>query len=107
MDVTHGTISASAEVTFGKNLSEADKPLHLKRLHGIVDFKEMGGFFKPTILQGLTTRVEILGQDETLRIPIHPSSHQKHSISRRAHEDITPLFNGNVSTNIGAIAFHH
>ena len=72
MEVTHGTISASAEMTFGINSSEADKSLHLKRLHGIVDFKEMGGFFKPTIMQGLTTRVEILGEDETLRIPSTP-----------------------------------
>jgi hypothetical protein len=72
MEVTHGTISASAEVTFGINSREAYKSLHLKRLHGIVNFKEMGGFFKPTIMQGLTTRVEILGEDETLRIPPTP-----------------------------------
>lgn len=72
MDVTHGTVSASVEVTFGKEPSDADKPFHLKRLHGIVDFKEIGGFFKPTIMEGLTTRVEILGEDETLRIPLTP-----------------------------------
>jgi len=72
MDVTHGTVSASAEVIFSKLPSDADRPFHLKRLHGIVDFKEMGGFLKPTIMEGLTTRVEILGEDETLRIPPTP-----------------------------------
>ncbi len=71
-DVTHGTVSASAEMTFSKALSEANKPLHLKRLRGIVDFKEMGGFLTPTIMEGLTTRVEILGEDETLQIPVTP-----------------------------------
>jgi hypothetical protein len=72
MDVTHGTISASAEVIFGKASTVADKSFHLKRLHGIMDFNEIGGFFKPTIMEGLTTRVEILGDDETLRIPPTP-----------------------------------
>jgi hypothetical protein len=72
MDVTHGAVSASAEVTFRKAPNDPDKPFHLKHLHGIVDFKEMGGFFKPTIIEGLTTRVEILGKDETLRIPPTP-----------------------------------
>ena len=32
----------------------------------------MGGFLTPTIMEGLTTRVEILGEDETLRIPTTP-----------------------------------
>ena len=72
MDLTHGTISASAEVTFNKTPTHADKPFHLKRLHGIVDFKEISGFLKPTIMEGLTTRVEILGENETLRIPPTP-----------------------------------
>ncbi len=72
MDVTHGTVSASAEVTFRKAPHDPDKPLHLNKLHGIVDFKEIGGFFKPTIIEGLTTRVEILGKNETLRIPPTP-----------------------------------
>jgi hypothetical protein len=72
MDITHGTVSASADVTFGKVPIDADRPFHLTRLHGIVDFKEMGGFLKPTIMEGLTTRVEILGEDETLRIPPTP-----------------------------------
>ena len=72
MDVTHGTVSASAEVTFRKAPNDPDKPFHLTHLHGIVDFKEIGGFLKPTIMEGLTTRVEILGKDETLRIPPTP-----------------------------------
>ena len=72
MDVTHGTVSASAEVTFSKGPSDADRPFHLTRLHGIVDFKEMGGFLKPTIMEGLTTHVEILGEGETLHIPPTP-----------------------------------
>jgi hypothetical protein len=72
MDVTPGSISASAEVTFRTSLNDPDKSFHLRNLHGIVDFKEMGGFFKPTIIKGLTTRVEILGKDETLRIPPTP-----------------------------------
>ena len=72
MDITHGTVSASAKVTFNQNTSAADKSFQLTRLHGMVDFKEMGGFYKPTIMQGLTTRVEILGEDETLRIPHTP-----------------------------------
>ena len=72
MDVTHGTISASAVVTFRKAPNDPDKPFHLNNLHGIVDFKEIDGFFKPTIIEGLTTRVEILGKDETLRIPPTP-----------------------------------
>ena len=72
MEVTHGTISASANVTFGKNPSKANNSIHLKRLHGIVDLYEIEGFFKPTILQGLTSRVEILGEGETLRIPPTP-----------------------------------
>jgi hypothetical protein len=72
MDVMHGTVSASAEVTFGQALNETDRPIQIKRLHGIVDFKEMGGVFKPTIMEGLTTRIEILGEDKTLRIPTTP-----------------------------------
>jgi hypothetical protein len=72
MEVTHGTASASAEVTFGKATTDTDAPMKLKRLHGIVDFKEMGGFLTPTIMEGLTTRVEFLGEDETLHIPTTP-----------------------------------
>ena len=72
MEVTHGTTSASAEVTFGKALNQTDIPIQIKRLHGIVDFKEMGGFLTPTIMEGLTTRVEILGEGKTLRIPTTP-----------------------------------
>lgn len=73
MDVTHGSISASADVTFRKSLNDPDTSLHLHHLHGIVDFKEMGGFIKPTtIIEGLTTHVEILGKDESLRIPPTP-----------------------------------
>jgi hypothetical protein len=72
MEVTHGTASASAEVTFGKALNQNDIPIQIKRLHGIVDFKEMGGFLTPTIMEGLTTRVEILGEGKTLRIPTTP-----------------------------------
>jgi hypothetical protein len=72
MDVTHGTVSASAEVTFGKDPTTATTPFHLKRLHGIVDFKDIGGFLKPTIMEGLTTRVEILGDGDTFRIPPTP-----------------------------------
>lgn len=72
MEMTHGTASASAEVTFGKATTDTNAPMKLKRLYGTVDFKEMGGFITPTILEGLTTRVEILGQDETLRIPTTP-----------------------------------
>ncbi len=72
MDVTQGTVSASAKVTFRQSPSETSKSFHIKGLHGIVDFQEIGGFFKPTIMEGLTTRVEILGEDETLRIPSTP-----------------------------------
>jgi hypothetical protein len=72
LELTHGTASASAEVTFGKATTDTDAPIKLKRLHGIVNFKEMGGFLTPTIMEGLTTRVEILGEDETLRIPTTP-----------------------------------
>lgn len=74
MEITHGTLSASADVTFGKNPNETDQSFHLKRLHGIVDLKEIGGFFTPTIMEGLSTRVEILGDNETLRIPTTPLS---------------------------------
>ena len=72
MDVTHGTVSASAEIAFRHSPTNLEKPLYLKHLHGILDVKEIGGFFKPTIIEGLTTRVEILGKDETLRIPLTP-----------------------------------
>ena len=72
MEVTHGTASASGEVTFGKATTDTDAPIKLKRLHGIVDFKEMGGFLTPTIMEGFTTRVEILGENETLHIPTTP-----------------------------------
>ena len=72
LELTHGTASASAEVTFGKATTDTDGPIKLKRLHGIVNLKEMGGFLTPTIMEGLTTRVEILGEDETLRIPTTP-----------------------------------
>ena len=72
MDVTHGTISASAIATFGKSPDDSDKPFRFNHLHGIIDFKEISGFSTPTIIEGLTTRVEILGQDKTLRIPPTP-----------------------------------
>ena len=72
MDVTHGTISASAAVTFGKDSTNATTPFHLKRLQGSVDFKDISGFVKPTIMEGLTTRVEILGERDTFRIPPTP-----------------------------------
>jgi hypothetical protein len=72
--VIHGTVSASANVTFGKNQPAASTPFQLTRLHGIVDIKELGGFVSPTIIEGLTTRVEILGEHGTFRIsptPLH------------------------------------
>jgi hypothetical protein len=72
MDVTHGTISASAKVTFGKSPHETGNSLHLTRVHGMVDLKDMGGFYTPTIMKGLTTRLEIIGEGETLRIPPTP-----------------------------------
>jgi len=72
LEVTHGTVSASATMSFVKLLTDANSPFHLKRLYGLVDAKEMGGFLKPTIMQGLTTHIEILGEGETLRIPPTP-----------------------------------
>lgn len=72
MEVTHGTASASAEVSFGKALNKTGTPIQIKQLHGIVDFKEMGGFLIPTIMEGFTAQVEILGEDETLHIPTTP-----------------------------------
>ena len=72
MDITHGTVSASAQVSFRKSPSRADNSFHLNRLHGMVDLKEIGGFLKPTIMEGFSTRVEILGKENTLRIPPSP-----------------------------------
>ena len=72
MDVTHGTVSASANVTFNAPTDDIERPFHINRLHGIVDFKEIGGFLKPTIMEGLTTRIEILGENGKLRIPVTP-----------------------------------
>ncbi|MEJ2230929.1 MAG: hypothetical protein P8X46_07090, partial [Nitrospirales bacterium] len=91
MDVTHGTLSASGEVNFRKGSSEADKPFHLTRLHGIVDCKKIGGFVKPTIMEGLTTRVEILGERDTVRIPPTPL-HIKHILSAVGLTDTTLIF---------------
>ncbi len=74
MDVIHGTVSASADITFGKDPTIASKPFQLTRLHGIVDLKELGGFMSPTIMEGLTTHVEILGEHDTFRLsptPLH------------------------------------
>jgi len=72
MDVTHGTVSASADVTVGRDPSTAATSLHLKRLHGIVNLKDIGGFLKPAIMEGLTTQVEILGERDIFRIPPTP-----------------------------------
>ncbi len=72
MDVTHGTVSGSANVTFNVPTNHTANPFHINRLHGVVDFKEIGGFLKPTIMEGLTTRIEILGEKEKLRIPATP-----------------------------------
>ncbi len=72
IDLTHGTISASAEITFGKATRKSSHSIDLKRLHGIIDFKKVGGFLTPTIMQGLSTRLEIIGENETLRIPPTP-----------------------------------
>jgi len=91
MDVTHGTLSASGEVNFRKASSEADKPFHLTRLHGIVDCKKIGGFVKPTIMEGLTTRVEILGERDTVRIPPTPL-HIKHILSAVGLTDTSLIF---------------
>jgi len=91
MDVTHGTLSASGEVNFRKASSEADKPFHLTRLHGIVNCKEIGGFVKPTIMEGLTTRVEILGERDTVRIPPTPL-HIKHILSAVGLTDTSLIF---------------
>jgi len=72
MDVTKGTVSASVNVNFRKNLHKDGPSFHVTHLHGIVDFNALGGFVKPTIIEGLTTHVEILGKGETLRIPPTP-----------------------------------
>ncbi len=72
MDVTHGTVSGSANITFNAPTDHTDSPFHINRLHGVVDFKEIGGFLKPTIMEGLTTRIEILGEKEKLEIPATP-----------------------------------
>ena len=72
MDLTHGKISASAEVSFGKAAQESSHSIDLKRLHGIIDFKLVGGFMTPTIMQGLSTRLEIIGENGTLRISPTP-----------------------------------
>ena len=68
MDLTHGTISASANVLFRKTIS-IDEPFQLTRIHGSVDFQELSGYFKPTTMEGLTTRIEILGEQNTFHIP--------------------------------------
>ncbi len=72
MDLTHGAISASAKVSLVKNPSTAATPFHITHLHGILYLKDMSGFLKPTILEGMNTRIEILGQDNTFRIPPTP-----------------------------------
>ena len=72
MDVTHGTISGSMETEFRKNSDPNDQSFHMSHLHGIVELRDIDGFFKPTIIQGLTTRLEILGKNEALRIPSTP-----------------------------------
>jgi len=72
MDITHGSISASIEMTIAKNPTTAATAFHIKRLHGIVDFKDIGGFKKPNFMEGLTTRIEILGEHDTFHIPSTP-----------------------------------
>ena len=72
MEITHGTISASAELSFGNTPGQDTQSFHLKRFHSIVDINQLGGFFTPTIMQGLTTRLEIIGKDEMFRIPPTP-----------------------------------
>ena len=72
LDVTHGTVSGSGNITFNISTDKIDSPFNIKRLHGIVDLEEIGGFLKPTIMEGLTTRIEILGEEEKLRIPATP-----------------------------------
>ena len=72
MDVTHGTISASAKVSLAKNPTTAAIPFHITHLHGILNLKDIGGFLKPTILEGLTTRIEVLGNSDTFHIPPTP-----------------------------------
>ena len=72
MDITHGTVSSSANMTFNISTDKTDGPFHINRLHAFLDFKEIGGFLKPTIMKGLTTRIEILGEEEKLRIPATP-----------------------------------
>ncbi len=72
MDVTHGTVSSSANMTFNISTDNTERPFHINRLHVAVDFKEIGGFLKPTAMEGLTTRIEILGEAEKLRIPATP-----------------------------------
>ena len=72
MDVTHGTASASVNVNFRKSLKKDAPPFQLTHLHGIVDLNGIGGFFKPTIIEGLTTHVEILGNGGSLQIPPTP-----------------------------------
>ncbi len=72
MDVTHGAISASAEVHLVRNPPTAATSFHITRLHGILNLKEIGGFLKPTILEDLTTRVEILGNNDIFHIPAAP-----------------------------------
>ncbi len=72
IDVTHGTVSSSANMTFNISTDKNDDPFNIKRLHGVVDLKEIGGFLKPTIMKGLTTRIEILGEKKKLQIPVTP-----------------------------------
>ena len=72
MDVTHGGVSASAEVTLAKNPTTATTPFHITQFHGILDLKDISGFIRPTILEGLDARIEILGEDNTFRIPPTP-----------------------------------
>ena len=72
MDVTHGTASASVNANYRKSSTKDGVPFQLTHVHGIVDLKEISGFFKPTIIEGLTARMEILGEEEKLRIPPTP-----------------------------------
>ena len=71
-DITHGSLSASVNMTIRKNPTAAPTPFEITHFHGILDVDKIGGVMLPTMLKGFTTQVEILGKNGIFQIPPTP-----------------------------------
>ncbi len=68
MDVTGGTISANGHVAWKVPSTPGTMPIQMTHAHGLIEVKNLEGFIPGTIIEGVTTTMELRGQNDIFQL---------------------------------------